>query len=394
MKKLYVLLLSITSTTIITACNSGGSANGTNTSANQMNSHVYQIYVHGNGSESSVTSVQHIKLMPLNQEQIDKANNISLNNQSLLSTTSMPNSYNIGRGITGYPVNFYNNASISNLIPLNQLYFGACVTFSEVAALSYLNSNYSSTVDISPLDILDAGYSLYPNDMSSTGWDGLADASTLLNRLPNIGYYENYTATNTAYSNLSNEYENSGDTGDLTVKQLNQLSGFSAQLNSYNSLGGINGNFTYSFSNIASKWSTLFDTQGSGNSSLIKNALNNGQVVLLDFNVYDSSIRANSSACLSGNIQTVGTLDFTYNPNSGTFTQNSTGGAANNTWAYPTGCLAGGHQVWIIGYATASDGSTLFVIRNSWGNSGDQGQYYMTDSYLNNAATYAAAVNK
>lgn len=393
MKKLYILLLSITSTTIITACNSGGSANGTNTSANQMSSHAYQIYVRGNGSESNITSVQHIRLMPLSQEQTDNANKISLNNQSLLSAASVPSSYNIGNGINGFPTNFYNNASVSNLIPLNQLYFGSCVTFSEVAALSYLRSSYSSTVDISPLDLLDAGYSLYPNDMSSTGWDGLADASTLLNRLPSIGYYENYAATNTAYANLSNAYENSGDTGDLTITQLKKLSGFNTQLNSYNSLGGINGSFTYSFNDIASKWSTLFNAQGVGNSSLVKDALNNGQVVLLDFNVYDASNGANSSACLSGNIQTVGTLDFTYNSNVGTFTLNTTG-TQNNTWAYPTGCLAGGHQVWIVGYATANDGSTLFVIRNSWGNSGDQGQYYMTDTYLDNAATYAAAVSK
>lgn len=76
-----------------------------------MNSRAYQIYVRGNGSESNVTSVQHIKLMPLNQEQIDKANKVGLNNQSLLSTTLMPSSYNSLGGVNGNFIYSFNNIS-------------------------------------------------------------------------------------------------------------------------------------------------------------------------------------------------------------------------------------------------------------------------------------------
>lgn len=396
MRKLSLLLTSLGIISGLTACNSGSS--GTTQSQEPplqtSTTHKYQIYVKGNGAESNNVTVQNIHLMPLTAEQESQAKQIALSNLATLSTTTVPTSYNLANGISGFPNNFYTNASVANLIPLNQLSFGTCVTFSEAAALSYLYSSYSSTTDISPLDILDAGYALYPNDMSSTGWDGLTDASTLLNRLPTIGYYENYTATNSEYVALSNDYESSGDSGDLTIAQLTSLPDFSSQLTAYNNLVNTNnGSYTYTFNNLSGNWSTLFSAPAANNSQLITNALDNGQVVLIDFNVYDANVASNSSDCQNGNIHTVGTIAYQYDSNSNVLNQISAAATSNNTWAYPTGCLAGGHQVWIIGYAKASDGSVIFIVRNSWGNSGDQGQYYMTDTYLNSAATYAAEVS-
>lgn len=397
MKKLSSLLITLGLVSSLAACNNGASPTQSNVSnpptTTSIKNRTFPVEVKGNGEESNNITIQHIRLMQLTPDQINKANLISAQNASLLSTSIPDATFNVANGISGFPANFYNNASIANLIPLNQLSFGTCVTFSEAAALSYLNSGYTSTVNISPVDLLDAGYLLNQSDMSSTGWDGLNDASTLLNRLESIGYYENYNATNSTYSSLSSAYDNSGDSGDLTFAQLNALSGFNTQLTAYNNLGGVNGNFTYNFSNLAGNWTTLFNDSGSNNASLVTNALDNGQVVLLDFNVYDANSAANSSACQSGNVHTVGTMDYQYDSSTGTINQATAASASqNNTWALPTGCLAGGHQVWVIGYSKASDGSILFVIRNSWGNSGDQGQYYMTDTYLNSAATYAAAV--
>lgn len=388
MKKLSSLLIAIGLVSGLAACNNGGSLTQSNVSnpptATSVKNRTFPVEVKGNGVESSNITIQHIRLMPLTQDQINKANLISAQNTSLLSTSILDTTFNVANGVSGFPANFYNNAAVANLIPLNQLSFGTCVTFSEAAALSYLNSRYNSTVNISPVDLLYAGYLLNQTDMSSTEWDGLSDASTLLNRLESIAYYKNYNATNNTYSSLSSAYDNSGDSGDLTFAQLTA---------SYNNLGGVNGNFTYNFSNLAGNWTTLFNDSGLNNSSLITNALDNGQIVLLDFNVYDANSAANSSACLSGNVHTVGTMDYQYNSSTGTINQATAASASqNNTWALPTGCLAGGHQVWVIGYSKASDGSLLFIIRNSWGNSGDQGQYYMTDTYLNSASTYAAAV--
>lgn len=395
MRKLSLLLTSLGIISGLTACNSGGTA-GTQSQEPPLQTsttHQFQIYVKGNGDESNNITMQNIRLMPLSPQQESQARQIALQNLALQSATTIPSSYNLANGISGFPNNFYNNAGVANLIPLNQLSFGSCVTFSEAAALSYSYSSYTATTNISPLDILDAGYSLYPNDMSSTGWDGLTDASTLLNRLPSIGYYESYAATNSEYSALASDYDNSGDSGNLTTTQLTNLADFSNQLAAYNNLGGVNGSFTYNFNNLSGNWSTLISAPASNDSQLITSALDSGKVVLLDFNVYDSDVAANSTDCQNGNIHTVGTMAYQYNSSTSTINQITATASTNNTWANATGCLAGGHQVWIIGYATASDGSVIFVIRNSWGNSGDQGQYYMTDSYLNSAITYAATVS-
>ena len=109
----------------------------------------------------------------------------------------------------------------------------------------------------------------------------------------------------------------------------------------------------------------------------------------MDFNVYDSNA---SKSCTKGAVSTQGTAKYTYNSSTGTLTQ-STPDKDTNAWVNPTKCLLGEHQIWVVSYGTDNAGNTMFIIRNSWGDSGDQGQYYMSDVYLNNAATYAAQVS-
>jgi hypothetical protein len=153
--------------------------------------------------------------------------------------------------------------------------------------------------------------------------------------------------------------------------------------------------YSYNFGVSSSNWSGLFSSTGSSNSSKIIAALQAGKMVLLDFNIYDSSVTQDSKQCTTygANLSPNGNAAYVYDATSGQLTLEAPNGQNNNTWYSPTGCLMGGHQVWVVGYAT-SGSNYLFVIRNSWGPSGDQGQYYMTDTYLNGAATYAAAVVK
>lgn len=368
-------------------------ANGSNGAQSAVKFYPVQVKAADNSSES----IAFIRLMPLTQEHIQKANQMALQSASLQSASVPETSYSLGNGINGFPNNFY--SSSPNLTPLNQQSFGTCVTFSTSAALSYLYSNYSSTVNVSPLDILDAGYELNTTNISLTGWDGLQDAATLLTRLQTVGYYNNYNNTATTYNNLSNAYLNTqtgnqGSETGLTIAQLQNIPGFSSQLSAFDNLGGIN-SYTNTFTNLSSKWSNLFTDYSSNNATLVKNALDNGDVVLLAFDIYYASVAANSTNCTNGvGVHTVGTMQYKYNPSTGTINQTTASSAtANNTWASPTGCLLGGHEVWVVGYATASDGSLVFIIRNSWGNSGDSGQYYMTDTYLNTAASSASIVH-
>lgn len=383
MKKISSLLIALGLVSGLSACNSGGSANN--------NPHAtYSVAVRGNGVESDIVTMQEIRLQPLTNAQKEKATQAGLQH-TLLATQMINDSYTVQQnGLKGFPDNFYNNASINNLIPLNQLAFGSCVTFATVAGLSYRNSNYSNTTDISPLDVLNAGYLLYPNNMDSTGWDGLPDAYTLLSRLEGIGYYHDYYTTNNTYKSLSQQYSNYGSSDGLTIDLLTSLPGFSSQLNDYNNLGGLNGPFTQSFANIKGKWSPLYDDVSTQNTSLVKKALDNGEVVLIGFDVYDANTPADSVACQNGGGSVDGSLSYIYNAQTNTIKFGSS--TRPNTWANPSGCVLGGHEVWVVGYATAANGDTIFIIRNSWGNAGDQGQFYMTADYLNNASHDASVI--
>ena len=278
----------------------------------------------------------------------------------------------------------------NQLPPLNQKDFGTCVTFSSSAALSYLTTG--STVNVAPLYVLDQGY-IDENGFPHSGWDGLANAGVLLQRLlqsydgvpgQNQGYYPNYNDTKETYDKLSLEYVFSGEQGNLTSEQL-QRSGFDSQLNSYKTLSSSNP--ATLFTNV--KASNLNLTAGSSdNAKIVKKALDNGSLVLMDFDVYDADVPAGNT-CTKHNVTTTGTAAYTFDTSTGVLSEESHP-KTTNSWVNPTGCLLGGHQIWVVDYGTDKQGNMMFFIRNSWGHSGDQGQYYMSDSYLNSAASYAA----
>lgn len=392
MKKNLLQTLFIVSTGItMVACNSGATPSASNSTSPTAQGTGYEVYVK-NESDNTI-QIQKIQLTHLSPEHLQEAQQFALQNAQLLSTTAAPaSSYTVATGVSGFPANFYGNSS-TKLIPLNQQYFGSCVTFSTVAGVSYIDSNYASTTDISPLDILDEGYEMYPTDISSTGWDGLPDASTLLGRMPNLAYYRNYNDTVITYNALSTAYQNSGDSGDLTISQLTRLSGFNNQLSAFEQL--TTSSSGTAFSNVSGAWTQLASNYGTNNSSIIKGALDNGNIVLIGFDVYDSSETANSTACLNGQGSTLGSAEYLYNATTSTINKvTSASSSSYNAWTNPSGCLLGGHEVWVVGYSKSTSGQLIFTIRNSWGNSGDKGQYYMTDNYVNTAVSSITAVTK
>lgn len=203
----------------------------------------------------------------------------------------------------------------------------------------------------------------------------------------NQGYYPNYDATRTTYDTLSKKYELSGEQGNLTAQQLKK-SGFDKQLYSYKAMSATKS--ATLFSNITA--SNLNLSPGSEqNSKTVKEALDNGSVVLMDFNVFDANVSAGPN-CVKHNVTTTGTANYKFDTSTGTLSADTTG-KATDAWVNPTGCLLGGHQIWVISYASDKTGNLMFFIRNSWGDTGDDGQYYMSDSYLNNAVSYAAQIS-
>lgn len=331
-------------------------------------------------------SVKHVRLLPLTPEE---ANSVSKRAAAAKPIAPSP-TYTITS-----PAPNINGFYGSNQFPvLNQQDFGTCVTFSASAALSYLTTG--TTTNVSPLYSLDQGV-LDEEGLQGSGWDGLINAGEILHRLlpqyggipgENLGYYPNYTLTKNTYTLLSKEYEKSGAEGDLTPAQLHK-SGFYKQLSAYHSMS--NNTPPILFNNVTA--SDLNLTAGSPNNAiLVKQALDKGHLVLLDFDIFDANVPAGDK-CTTEGVSSMGTARYTYDASTGTLTQSpAPKGYEINSWVNATGCLLGGHQIWVISYGTDPSGHLMFVIRNSW-ILGDQGQYYMSESYLNTAASYAAELS-
>ena len=77
---------------------------------------------------------------------------------------------------------------------------------------------------------------------------------------------------------------------------------------------------------------------------------------------------------------------YDYAPTDGQLTRVDDPASAltNNIWALGRPYKpAGDHYVFLFSYATASDGSRVFFVRNSWGSkNGQNGNYYMADSFV------------
>lgn len=195
----------------------------------------------------------------------------------------------------------------------------------------------------------------------------------------NQGYYPSYTATSNNYNLLSQDYANSDEQGLLTTDQFT-AGLFDKELSTYKSMSADTAPTV--ISNVTATDLNL-SPGNADNAAIVKQALDNGHLVLVAVILFDANVPAGKPNT-KDTATTTGTEYYSYNPETGVLTQNATA-EVTNTWVHPTGCVLGGHGIWLVSYATDELGNTMFFVRNSWGDSGDQGQYYMSDTYLNNA---------
>ena len=215
--------------------------------------------------------------------------------------------------------------------------------------------------------------------MTLTGWDGLDNSGQVLTRVIDAreGYYHSYTQTKQLYKSLSENYAALHLTGDLTFANLNAVTGFNNALQSYSNL--TLQQKAKQISNIT--YNDLHVSQGSANNARkIKQALDNGHKVVLGFTIYDYTQKP---GCSNGEVQ--GDSYYSYSNGNLTMKENS---KQTDAWTKAYGCVLGGHEVFVTSYFQNSAGQLIFLIRNSWSDSvGDQGNFYMTADYLNQAGT-------
>ena len=343
----------------------------------QNNQHLFTIPVSNQGNQSLKFATNQapirIRLNGLTLDQAKKAAaiaNTGSNTSTATSDTYLPTA-------TVTDINqFYGPQEV-----LNQGQFGTCVSFSTSAMIGYLSAGQTNAVSV--LDILLQGYIDANNQINNSGWDGLDSASQVLARVVDNqeGYYSDYDSTINAYTTLSNEYANENNSSDdLTNTQLTGLAGFNTDLNQYLTLSANN---SPTQANVA--YSDLGLVQGqTSNATKVISALDSGKKVLIGFVVYDPTQPANCS-----NGATTG--DSYYQYTNGVLAQSQVNNGTNS-WTQAKGCVLGGHEVAVISYFKDKTGNVMFLIRNSWGDSGDQGNYYMSANYLNAAADDGTAI--
>lgn len=392
MKKIILTLSTMVLTLNLSACNSGGSTTDSlsNTTSQATNSlpiiagkNNQQLFTLGANTQeiqlnsSPLTNNRVISLKPLTQDQANKAQELGQQQANLLATTRELNGAFSSTYSAASSIKDTNSFFDSTQEVLDQGAFGSCVSFATDTALGYLS--LGNTNAISPLDTLFQGYLDYPHDMTLTGWDGLDNSGQVLTRVIDAreGYYHSYTQTKQLYKSLSDNYAALHLTSDLTFANLNAVTGFNNALQSYSNL--TLQQKAKQISNIT--YNDLHVSQGSANNARkIKQALDNGHKVVLGFTIYDYTQKP---GCSNGEVQ--GDSYYSYSNGNLTMKENS---KQTDAWTKAYGCVLGGHEVFVTSYFQNSAGQLIFLIRNSWSDSvGNQGNFYMTADYLNQAGT-------
>jgi hypothetical protein len=291
-----------------------------------------------------------------------------------------PQSYTVGHNLLQRTHDFYDT---TKNWPINQSTFGICETCSSMGMLGYALEN--NTNHISPLYTLFKAYN-YPipdknnvpqpfylwgdpvlghlwNFLRETGYVGYTGQpansgnvfTELCDSLPlNANHHPDYTKLPPQFQWKLNYSAYQTDSASVTVKA------FPGIVDSL-ILGGN---------------TTVFS--GTLKSDKIAHALDEGYIVLIMFHyLYLWNGIPGSGADLFSR----------YSYNNGQLEYVATSDSAQlNVWSLTDKlCYEGEtHWVYIFSYATAADGSKIFFIRNSWGNKrGENGNYYMTEGYLN-----------
>ena len=299
---------------------------------------------------------------------------------------TLPSSYQVDTILHPWTKNFYDSATNW---PINQSTFGICETCSSVGLLGY--AMYQNTNAISPLYTLFKAYN-YPiiNDSNIFKpyylW-GDPTLPKLWSFYEGVGYIK-YTGT-PAYSpdvfpelsaNLPLNSNGHPDYTKLPI-QMPQPNPWQTNYVTYeadSSVGTIKAltnvkNLVYSYE------TSVF--AGTTHSEKIAKALDKGYLVLIMFRyLYQwDGVKGDATYLFDR---------FTYSQ--GQLTHSDTHDSTMyNTWVPPVKSYYVGetHWVYLFSYATAEN-DTIFFVRNSWGSKrGENGNYYMTASYLNGTYT-------
>lgn len=298
------------------------------------------------------------------------------------SLTTLSDAYSVSVSLRNRTNDYYN--STVNW-PIQQSQFGICATCSTCGLYGY--ALYKNTNMISPLYTL---FNAYKNPPS--GADGNQFYLFGTPKFSDIfGFYQNQgyvlfngtpsTASSNCFTTLNSQCPRKVINGKTTTQpDYTQLPAKSAAWTTYFNQYNTDLQNYVQITKLPSSLNYVpkTDTQifpGSSNSEKIKNALDQGYLVLIMFqNLYVSK----------GNILF---SYYTYDSSSGVLSQATPANPTqNNVWMPPTSTfwVGGQHWVYIFSYGTASDGTRMFFVRNSWGNSKtkENGNYYMTDTFL------------
>jgi hypothetical protein len=297
----------------------------------------------------------------------------------------LPSSYQVDTILHPWTKNFYDSATNW---PINQSTFGICETCSSVGLLSY--SIFQNTNKISPLYTLFKAYNYPIKDSTGTPQPFYLWGDPLIGKLWTFfgsnGYEFPGTPrySNNVFTDLSTNLPlNANNHPDYTLlqSQLPMPNPWQTNYTTYksDSSNGAIKALTNVKPLVYSYETSVFT--GKTPSEKIAKALDKGYLVLIMFRyLYQwDGVKGDATYLFDR---------FTYSQ--GQLTHSDTHDSTMyNTWVPPVKSYYVGetHWVYLFSYATAGN-DTIFFVRNSWGSKrGENGNYYMTDEYLNGTYT-------
>jgi len=291
-----------------------------------------------------------------------------------------PQTYTVGDTLLQRTNDFY-DTTIN--WPINQSTFGICETCSTMGMLGYALKN--NTNHISPLYTLFKAYDYPILDKNSTPQPFYLWGDPVLGQLWNflgetgfVGYPGQPTNSRNVFTQLCDSLPlNQNKHPDYTKLPAQYQWKLNYSAYKTDSANGTVKAFPHNVETLILGGNTnVF--YGTSKSDKIAHALDKGYLVLIMFHYLYlwNGIVGSGADLFSRYSYNNGQLEYIPGSDS----------AQLNTWRLTDKlCYAGEtHWVYIFSYATAADSSKIFFIRNSWGNKrGENGNYYMTEGYLN-----------
>ncbi|MFZ4564292.1 MAG: hypothetical protein ACOYNU_13010 [Bacteroidales bacterium] len=294
---------------------------------------------------------------------------------------TLPSSYQVDTGLLTRTNDFYD--PVTNW-PINQNIFGICETCSTVGLLSY--SIYHNTNTISPMFTLLRAYNYPIKDSTGTpqqfylwGDPSLPKLWAFYEQTGFVRYSGIPENSDSVFIQLAQNLPlNANSHPDYTKlpSQTPTPNPWQIQFNKYGndtltSVVGTNDNVTKL---ILSGNATIFS--GNGVPQKIASAIDKGYLVLIMFRyLYQwDGVKGDATYLFDRFTYSLGQLTHSDTHDSTMY----------NTWLPPVRSYYVGETHWVYLFSYASGGNdTIFFVRNSWGaKRGENGNYYMTASYL------------